>query len=866
MSRDASPLSEPPQDETLLPSSTHRGRTSDATLPPASAQPVPIPAAPSEPVAPAEVNQQPVDLVGSTLAYESPICGLPPGLAPTMAPSGATSPAEPSAETAQQAQSAATLAPNPDTAPVVMPPAPTGIQTGASFGDYQVIETIAKGGMGIVFKARQRKLNRIVAIKMILAGQFAHQTDVDRFYTEAEAAAGLSHPNIVKIYEIGEVQGQHFFSMEYIEGQSLSELVRENPLSPRRAAEFVRTIAETMQFAHDKGIVHRDLKPSNVLVDAQGRPLITDFGLAKHQENESQLTVSGAVIGTPSYMPPEQAEGKGDLIGPRSDLYSLGAILYELVTGRPPFRAASPFETIRQVIQDEPLSPRLVNSGVPQDLETICLKCLQKDPARRYATSQELADELGRFLRGEPILARPISSLARFWRLCRRYPVAASAIATAVILLATTAVVSTSLSIVTARALAASEQSLRDAMLVVEEFLTKVSEDTLLNQPGLQPLRRDLLEKALVYYQKFLQQRANDPRVQREVAGAMFRVGQITELLESPDKALRSYEDARAMQVAQLAQRPDDPERLKALGNTLNAIGTVQVKQKEYDAARKEYGAAIAIRKKLTEVDAASSEFQRILANTYMNLGLAEFNAGNLREARVQYGEAQQLRERALNRAPDAIGQQKLRRDLGKGHFNIGNLEAAEGRTAEAAQQFEAGVATFEQLVEQDGDDLDNQKLLALCCNLLGDLQRANMNPDEARRRYLQALARLDKLAEQNPGVIEFQTGQAGIDMTLSQLEYDAGNGDAVVRHLQKACGILKPLAERFPAVPRYQQDLAVSLRELAIQQDTRGQKAEARANLSEAERILEKLAGKYPQESQYQEALQTTRDTKLEP
>ena len=745
-----------------------------------------------------------------------------------------------------------------------MPIQPTGIHTGASFGDYQVIETIAKGGMGIVFKARQRKLNRIVAIKMILAGQFADKSDVHRFQTEAEAAAALSHPNIVRIYEIGEVQGQHFFSMEYIEGHSLSDLVRENPLPPKRAAEFVKIIAETMQFAHERGIVHRDLKPSNVLVDAQQRPLITDFGLAKHQENESQLTVSGAVIGTPSYMPPEQAEGKGDLIGPPSDIYSLGAILYELVAGRPPFRAASPFETIRQVIQDEPLSPRLVNPGVPRDLETISLKCLQKDPARRYATSQELADELSRYLRGEPILARPISSLARFWRLCLRYPVASLAIAAAVLLLVTTAIVSTSASIVTGRALAASEESLRDAMQVVEEFLTKVSEDTLLNQPGLQPVRRELLEKALAYFQKFLRQRANDPRVQRELAGAMFRVGQITELLESPDKALPSYEAARTMQVAQLARQPGDAERLKALGNTLNAIGTVRVKQKQYDAARNEYGEAIAVRKRLSEADPGNGEYRRILANTHMNLGLAEFNAGVIDAARAQLDQSQRIREAALAKSPSEETSLKLRCDLGKGYFSLGNVAAADNDPTGAIERFSAAVGEFEHVVAARPDELDNQKLLATCYRRLGDL--LGDQPAVARGWFGKALARLNPLARKNPEVVDYQTEQAGIYMNLAGMELDAGNAAAGMSALTASRDILQPLADRYPEVPRYQRDLAVTLRELAVEQDAAGKKAEARQNLAQATQILEHLVGKYPLDQQYAEQLQITREIELPP
>ena len=354
-----------------------------------------------------------------------------------------------------------------------MAAAPKAVTIGALFGHYELIEPIAKGGMGIVYKARQRNLNRVVAIKMILAGQFADQTDIDRFYAEAEAAAALSHPNIVAIHEIGEVQGQHFFSMDYIEGQSLADLVRENPLRPRRAAEFVRTIAETMQFAHDSGVVHRDLKPANVLLDKRQRPLITDFGLAKHVSGQSQRTMAGSIVGTPSYMPPEQASGKIDEVGPWSDLYSLGAILYELFTGRPPFRSASPFETIRQVLETEPLSPRLLNENVPKDLETICLKCLQKERVRRYTSAQELADELGRFLRGEPIQARPISQVARFWRLCKRYPVTSSAIALAVVVLIAATGISTGFYIQASRALVKSDESLGEAIAAVNDLFTR---------------------------------------------------------------------------------------------------------------------------------------------------------------------------------------------------------------------------------------------------------------------------------------------------------------------------------------------------------------------------------------------------------
>ncbi len=301
------------------------------------------------------------------------------------------------------------------------------------FGDYELVEEIARGGMGVVYKARQVNLKRIVALKMILAGQLASDTDVQRFHAEAEAAAKLDHPNIVPIFEIGQHEGQHYFSMAFVDGESLTREVAEGVFPPQEAAAVVRKVAQAIAYAHVEGVIHRDLKPANVLMDQDGQPRVTDFGLAKRVEAESGLTATGQVLGTPSYMPPEQASGETDQIGPLSDVYSLGAILYCLLTGRPPFQAANPLDTLMQVLEREPVSPRQLNPNVPKDLETICLKCLEKDRRRRYASAQALVDELQRFLNGEPIQARPISRPARAWRWCRRKPALATANALAVV-------------------------------------------------------------------------------------------------------------------------------------------------------------------------------------------------------------------------------------------------------------------------------------------------------------------------------------------------------------------------------------------------------------------------------------------------
>ena len=301
--------------------------------------------------------------------------------------------------------------------------------SGERFGDYELLEEVARGGMGIVYKARQVSLNRTVALKVILSGGPTGEEDVRRLKAEAAAAARLDHPGIVPIFEVGEHQGQHFFSMGFVEGDSLARRVASGPLPPREAAALVREVAEAMAYAHRQGVIHRDLKPSNILIDRDGRSRVTDFGIAKRVEGDGGL-MEAQVIGTPSYMAPEQAQGKRE-VGPSADVYALGAVLYTLLVGRPPFHAATVIGTIFQVITQEPVPPRRLNRAVPRNLEAVCLKCLQKDPARRYAGAAELADDLRRFKQGRPVLARPAGRLERGIRWCRRNPATATLLALA---------------------------------------------------------------------------------------------------------------------------------------------------------------------------------------------------------------------------------------------------------------------------------------------------------------------------------------------------------------------------------------------------------------------------------------------------
>lgn len=288
------------------------------------------------------------------------------------------------------------------------------------FDDYRVIEEIARGGMGIVYRVHQKSLDREVALKTVLAGRFASDDEIRMFRTEARAAGKLNHPGIVPVYDVGESHGFHYFSMPLIDGISLGDRLSRGPIDPDEAAAIMKSAAETIQFAHDHNVVHRDLKPGNILVDAHGQPLITDFGIAHSIDDRQSAEQADALMGTAEYMSPEQASGEA--VGPPGDVYSLGATLYCLLTGRPPFQSSNPLDTLLAVLQSEPVPPRRLNERIPRDLELICLKCMEKRPENRYASAQEIADELGRFLTGEPVLVHPVGNVGTFIRWTRRQP------------------------------------------------------------------------------------------------------------------------------------------------------------------------------------------------------------------------------------------------------------------------------------------------------------------------------------------------------------------------------------------------------------------------------------------------------------
>jgi len=303
---------------------------------------------------------------------------------------------------------------------------PAGGELPRPFGQYELLSEIGRGGMGVVYKARQVGLDRTVAIKMILASHLASSEHVRRFQTEAKAAARVEHSNIVHIHDVGQIHGQHYFAMEYVEGESLAQRIAREPVDLDAAVRLLATVARAVDHLHQQGIVHRDLKPLNILLDSAAQPHVTDFGLAKVFTPDSEITATGVIAGSPPYMAPEQAAGRSSDVGPATDVYSLGAILYELLTGRPPFRRENPLDTLMDVLGREPMLPRRLNPRVPRGLELICLKCLAKSPGDRYSSAGALADDLERFARGEALEVRPPHLGQRLWSWTRRQPALAS--------------------------------------------------------------------------------------------------------------------------------------------------------------------------------------------------------------------------------------------------------------------------------------------------------------------------------------------------------------------------------------------------------------------------------------------------------
>ncbi len=600
-------------------------------------------------------------------------------------------------------------------------------------GDYELLAEIARGGMGVVYKARQQRLKRIVAVKMILAGDFASEADVQRFHTEAEAAAQLDHPHIVPIYEVGEHGGLHYFSMGFVEGESLAARINTAPLAPREAAELLKKVCHAVHYAHGQGVIHRDLKPGNILLDQSGEPRITDFGLAKRTNAGSRdLTGTGQILGTPSYMPPEQALGQSELIREPADIYALGAILYALLTGRPPFQTDNPINTLRMVVEREPVPPRQLNSAIPLDLETICLKCLEKNSSRRYPSARALADELGRFLEGKPILARPVGPLNRAWRWCKRNRIVAGLLAMVAVSLVVGTVVSSYFAFESDqrakelfklaernKTLAQDEAKARgnaDRRKVEAEANAKLAGDRLVQ---VEAERQKAEESKHVAEAKEAEANAVVRFFEYKVFAAGGPKGQGGG--QGPDVSLRNAIAASLPALSkEFADQPLVEARLRlTLGNTFNYLGDAQAAEEQCKRARAIY----------TEQHGPDHRdtlrSMTGLANSYSNLG--------------RYADALKLCEETL-----AVQKRVLPPDDPDTLRNMGNLAlryAALGRRAESLTLNEETLAVQKRVLPTDHPDtLSVMHNLAMNYSALGrraDALTLNEETLAARKQVL---------------------------------------------------------------------------------------------------------------------------------
>jgi serine/threonine-protein kinase len=684
---------------------------------------------------------------------------------------------------------------------------------------YEILGELGRGGMGVVYKARHLELNRLVALKMVLAGPHAGPGQLARFRTEARAVARLQHPNIVQIYEIGEHQGLPYFSLELIEGGSLAEKIARQPQPAGDAARLVEALARAVGYAHECGIVHRDLKPANVLLASGGReppvrdseaegptggsrpplaawvPKIADFGLAKllEQEGDAGPTQTGAILGTPSYMAPEQAQGHGPAVGAAADQYALGAILYDLLTGRPPFQGTTLLETLEQVQTREPVPPSQLLDKVPADLETICLKCLQKDPRRRYPDVGALADDLRRFLDGKPILARPVGSAERVARWARRNPRVAGLLAAVATLLVALLAVSwyftirlsrEKVAVLSAKAeadesaraateqanlLAAEKQAViaakaeaddraraaaEQANVAVEALgaLVGKAQGLLEDVPGSAKPRQQLLQLALELFQKV--ERHHRPGLtDRSLAAAHSKLGEICLLNNKKDEALAHYEKCRELTEALYAAAPDND---LAMGNYAVALKNLadysRDQEKDFTKARDLYQRALELQKKNLAVPPGQAvltqgEKQLSLASTHDRLGALAYNQGDPDAAAKHFGKALALREEAGGKAPGG----EVRKELAQSHFFLGAVHNRRGDRDGAVTHYEQCQALRRRLWEENRHSVKARSDLATVDAKLGELRLMRHDVAAAHRDYEENLTLCRELSALNP-------------------------------------------------------------------------------------------------------------------
>ncbi|HWE35207.1 MAG TPA: protein kinase [Isosphaeraceae bacterium] len=679
-----------------------------------------------------------------------------------------------------------------------------------ALGKYELLEEVGRGTAGVVYRARDAELDRVVALKVPRADRLESAEDVAPFLREARSAAQLHHPNIVRLLDFGRADGSCFLAYEFVAGTTLARRLATGRIPFRQAAALAGQIAGALGHAHRMGVIHRDLKPANVLIDAEGRPCLADFGLARRQEGEVTVTPDGAALGTPAYMPPEQVRGESHRVDGRADLFSLGVMLYEMLAGERPFRGDTRPALYRQILEDEPYPPRRRNDRIPRDLETICLKCLEKEPAGRYATADDLAEDLRRFLAAEPILARPIGPVERFARRCRRHPLATGLIAAlALAILGGLAGVTwqwrradrewgrAESNLEQARLQGArAEENADEIGRVVDDLFTRVSEDTLLNVPGMQPLRRGLLAAALRRYERLLGQRAESFALRAELAMAQRRVGFIDAALGQRPEALVAYRDALARYRQLLRERPGDPK------------------------------------------------LRHHAAGALVELAHIQQDSGRPGEATASYAEARAMLEDLARERPGAAD---VRHDLAVLDVDVARRSSLDGRPAEALALLRRARDHLEGVIASRPRDARARAELARCLVTAAPLHERSGRRGEAAAALERARELLAQLAEEQPGVQEHRAHLAGVDFNLAW--YLPARDPRTERHLREALDLQERLAAANPAIPAFGLDLGRTCGLLGLLDLNLGRNAEAVPLLERARDLKARHARESPRD-----------------
>jgi serine/threonine-protein kinase len=714
---------------------------------------------------------------------------------------------------------------------------------------FRVLRPHASGGLGEVFVAQDDELHRIVALKRIRKNYADITHHRSRFTAEAEITGALEHPGIVPVYGMGvDPDGRPYYAMRFVRGDPFQRSIDRYHTARRQGNNQGQLVVElrnllgrfidvcdAIGYAHSRGVLHRDLKPANILLGPFGETLVVDWGLARSigdaTPEEARSTEGlvrpfsgmgthgtefGSTVGTPQFMSPEQASGQLDQLGPATDVYGLGATLFYLLGGSPPVQGNTVAETLNCVQKGELRNLAELNPQLDRPLIAICMKALSLKRQDRYPRAADLANDLQHWLADEPVTAFPENIRHRGGRWFRRnhalvmFGTLATGIAVAILCVSLWQISAAREREIAAHALA--EESFHAARRTVDEYFTQVSETLLLNHPGLQPVRRDLLSSAVKYYDEFLERRGNDPALRAESARAAYNLGRIDEELGQWDRAVGYYQRAHQLQQV-LFSESDDELVTEALSDTLTAQARLAIKLGMFGEGLKANSEATALRQRLVDKAPLQVDLVRKLANNLMNAGLLHLKSGRFAEGETEMRRAQALRE-PWTRGPVSEAGPKLLiyRDLLKGHFNLGGLAAERGDSEKAREEFQTATVRAEQLLADFPNDLELRYLLSNCYRLLGDSSAGGDQPRSAIAEYERALSHLHSLTQRNPDVAEYQLGLAGVYLNLAHVYALEEKG--LARHpLDEAISILRAQHAQQPN-PTVARDLAVAYRE----------------------------------------------------